>query len=151
MAKTRRLPELPSRPSLWTPRHEDIAQVRDVEAHENNGETAIAAVEVGGVYQSLDGGASWTERSGAVHRDVHEAHAVDSEEYLAATGFGVFRTTDGGQSWDRPDETVDREYAKALEHGGRIYTSATDGPHRPGERTHRGRFYWNQSVGPNSK
>lgn len=61
-----------------------------------------AAVEVGGVIRSDDGGDTWRIFTNGVHEDVHwvEVHPHDPESLLAATGGGLYRTRDGGQTWD---------------------------------------------------
>jgi photosystem II stability/assembly factor-like uncharacterized protein len=94
--------DLPSRDDWQLPRHEDLAQVRDVHALEE--ERLVAGVEVGGVHVSDDGGRSWVERRDGMDDDVHELHVVDSETWIAACGFGAFRTDDAGESWTRLDE-----------------------------------------------
>lgn len=121
--------DLPSRPEWRTPRHDDIAQVRDVKTPAAAPEHVVTAVEVGGVHVSTDGGTTWEERRGAVHDDVHELHVVDERTFLAATGFGLYRTTDAGHNWIRLDEGVEQEYVRAvIEHEGVIYASAAHGP-----------------------
>ncbi|QLH81160.1 WD40 repeat domain-containing protein [Halosimplex pelagicum] len=106
--------ELPSREEWRLPRHDDLAQVRDVHHDPADPDRLVAGVEVGGVHVSDDGGETWVERRGAdsegVDDDIHELHVVGPGEYVAATGFGLFRTTDAGESWTRLDEGVDQRY-----------------------------------------
>ena len=73
-----------------------------------------AAVEVGGVLRSDDGGNSWRLVEGSdgipdlnrdlgsnVHPDVHSlsVHRSSPELVTAATGGGLYRSTDGGRTW----------------------------------------------------
>jgi hypothetical protein len=105
--------QLPSRPQWRLPRHENLAQVRDVHidpAGPHGPDRVVAAVEVGGVHVSEDGGETWTERRSGVDDDVHELHVVASGVYVAATGDGLYRTTTAGQSWERLDEAVPQRY-----------------------------------------
>lgn len=114
--------DLPSRDEWRLPRHEDLAQVRDVHVPPGSPDRVLAGVEVGGVHVSEDGGETWVERRGAVHDDVHELHVIGPDEYVAATGFGLFRTTDAGRSWTRLDRGVDQRYFRSVcEVGDAIY------------------------------
>lgn len=65
------------------------------------GQRIWAAVEVGGVIRSDDGGDTWRIFTNGVHEDVHwvEVHPHDPEVLFAATGGGLYRTHDGGQTW----------------------------------------------------
>jgi hypothetical protein len=105
--------DLPSRSEWQLPRHDDLAQVRDLYAPVDEPGRVVAGVEVGGVHLSDDGGETWTERREGVDDDVHEFHVVDGEEYLAATGFGLFHTTDAGRSWSRLDDEHDQRYFRS--------------------------------------
>ncbi len=66
------------------------------------GQRIWAAVEVGGVIRSDDGGDTWRIFTHGVHEDVHwvEVHPHDPETLFAATGGGLYRTRDGGQTWE---------------------------------------------------
>jgi photosystem II stability/assembly factor-like uncharacterized protein len=74
---------------------------------------AYAAVEVGGVLVSNDGGESWQMADGSpgnprdssspnVHPDVHsiEVHPSSSDLVYAPTGGGFYRSFDGGSNWE---------------------------------------------------
>jgi hypothetical protein len=106
--------ELPSRDEWRLPRHENLAQVRDVHVLPGSPERMVAGVEVGGVHVSTDGGATWTERNEGVHNDIHELHVVGPGELVAATGFGLFHTADTGRSWTRLDRGFDQRYFRAV-------------------------------------
>ncbi|MFC4358159.1 hypothetical protein ACFO0N_09380 [Halobium salinum] len=106
--------ELPSRDEWQLPRHDDLAQVRDLHADPETSDRVVAGVEVGGVHVSDDGGETWTERRDGVDDDVHELHVTGAGEYVAATGFGLFRTSDAGRNWTRLDEDVPQRYFRAV-------------------------------------
>jgi hypothetical protein len=106
--------DLPSREEWRLPRHEDLAQVRDVHVHPDTPDRVTAGVEVGGVHVSEDRGETWTERRDGTHDDVHELAVLGPEEFVAATGYGLFRTTDTGQSWTRLDEGYDQRYFRSV-------------------------------------
>jgi hypothetical protein len=80
------------------------------------GERVYAAVEVGGLLRSDEGGRRWRlaggsdgvptfgePASGAIHPDVHSVHVHPSsaDHVLAATAGGLYVSTDGGDRWER--------------------------------------------------
>ncbi|WP_246989228.1 WD40/YVTN/BNR-like repeat-containing protein [Halorientalis marina] len=105
--------DLPSRDEWRLPRHENLAQVRDVHVTSTAPDRVYVGVEVGGVHHSPDGGDTWTERRNGVHDDIHELRVIGSDELVAATGFGLFHSADAGQSWTRLDEGYDQRYFRA--------------------------------------
>lgn len=105
---------LPSREEWRLPRHEDLAQVRDLHVHPDAPDRVIAGVEVGGVHVSEDRGETWTERRGDAHDDVHELAVLGADEYVVATGYGLFHSDDAGRSWTRLDEGYDQRYFRSL-------------------------------------
>ncbi len=114
---------LPSRDDWRLPRHEDLAQVRDVHVDaDSDGSRLVAGVEVGGVHVSEDGGATWVERRDGVDDDVHELHVAGPGEYVAATGSGLYRSTDAGRSWTRLDGDIEQRYFRSVHtHDGTVY------------------------------
>ncbi|WP_435175181.1 WD40/YVTN/BNR-like repeat-containing protein [Halorussus sp. AFM4] len=110
----RGIQELPSRDEWRLPRHENLAQVRDVHVHPASPGRVVVGVEVGGVHVSDDEGETWTERRDGVDDDVHELRLVGPDEFVAATGFGLFRTADAGRSWTRLDEGYDQRYFRSV-------------------------------------
>ncbi len=78
-----------------------------------HGARGYAAVEVGGVLCSDDGGRAWRLAGGSsgdpdalvagfVHPDVHSilVHPSSPDLVVAATGGGLYRSIDGGETWD---------------------------------------------------
>ena len=77
----------------------------------DGGEDAVwAAIEVGGLAESRNGGESWriSDKVGqwdfpanGIHPDVHsiDIHPAQPDTIMAATGGGVYRSTDRGGSW----------------------------------------------------
>ena len=117
--------DLPSRDEWRLPRHENLAQVRDVTADPAGEDRIVAGVEVGGVHLSEDDGDTWAERADGVHDDVHELCVVGPDSYVAATGFGLYRTHDAGHSWTRLDGDVPQRYFRsAFALDGTVYAGA---------------------------
>ena len=88
-----------------------------------NGQRGYAAVEVGGVLISDDGGESWQMAPGSqfpnsfpprgsIHPDVHslESHPSSPDLVYAPTGGGFYRSWDGAVSW----ELRYRSYCRAV-------------------------------------
>ena len=126
-----------------------------------------AAVEVGGVLISDDGGQKWhlaegsdgkpdlNRESGAmIHPDVHSisVHPSSSDLVTAATGGGLYRSTDGGRNW----KCIYRCYIRAAwvdpQDARHIVAGPADGVSRNGriEETNDGGQSWQPaSVGIN--
>lgn len=104
--------DLPSRSEWRLPRHDDLAQVKDV--HVLGANQVVAGVEVGGVHRSNNGGETWEQRQDGVDDDIHELHPVSATEWLAATGHGLYHTTDAGETWLRLDDDVDQRYFRSV-------------------------------------
>ncbi|WP_439025574.1 WD40/YVTN/BNR-like repeat-containing protein [Haloarchaeobius sp. DT45] len=128
---------LPSR-DRWRDRAPgDDAAVRSMAVHSGAPDRLAVGVEPGGVFVSVDGGATWNERTAGIHDDVHHLLALEVDEYLAATGNGLYRTRDAGRSWLRQD-TDFRDFwfnyfRESVAHDGTLYASANGwGPSAPG-------------------
>jgi photosystem II stability/assembly factor-like uncharacterized protein len=95
----------------WLPYSPEAGCVRGFAFH---GERAYAAVEVGGLLRSDDGGEQWrladgsdgrprfgVPQSGFIHPDVHSVatHPSSADLLYAPTGGGFYRSEDGGQTW----------------------------------------------------
>jgi photosystem II stability/assembly factor-like uncharacterized protein len=100
----------------YLPYAPDAGCVRGFAVHgsEAFGARAFAAVEVGGVLYTADGGDTWQLVEGSdgnpdmyrpygtlVHPDVHSitVHPTDPDLITAATGGGLYRSIDGGAAW----------------------------------------------------
>ena len=96
----------------WLPYSPEAGCVRGFAFH---GKCAYAAVEVGGLLRSDDGGASWSLAEGSngrsqftrptagnLHADVHSVavHPSSADLVFAPTGGGFYVSQDGGASWD---------------------------------------------------
>jgi photosystem II stability/assembly factor-like uncharacterized protein len=101
--------ELRERHGWYLPYSPGAGCVRGFAFH---GRRVYAAVEVGGLLRSEDGGQTWRlvegssgdPRSvpmGAIHPDVHSVavHPSSPDLVLAPTGGGFYRSADGGRSW----------------------------------------------------
>lgn len=103
--------ELRDQFAWWLPYSPEAGCVRGFAFH---GQRGYAAVEVGGVLRSDDGGATWRLAGGSdgrpvfeepaggrVHADVHSVgvHASSPDRVYAATAGGFFQSVDGGDSW----------------------------------------------------
>lgn len=95
----------------WLPYSPEAGCVRGFAFH---GQHAFAAVEVGGLLTSDDGGSSWQLAEGSngrpqfgrpgdglIHPDVHSiaVHPSSHQLLYAPTGGGLYRSTDGGRTW----------------------------------------------------
>jgi photosystem II stability/assembly factor-like uncharacterized protein len=102
----------------WLPYSPEAGCVRGFAFHAHdarvNAARAYAAVEVGGVLRSDDGGQRWAPVAGSggnprdlrppaplVHPDVHSisVHPSSADRVTAPTGGGLYRSEDGGKTW----------------------------------------------------
>lgn len=105
--------ELRDRFGWWLPYSPEAGCVRGLAFH---GQRGYAAVEVGGLLRSDDGGLTWALVSGSdgqprfqkpsegeIHADVHsvEVHPTSPDLVMAATNAGLYRSNDGGNHWDQ--------------------------------------------------
>ncbi len=89
----------------------------------------------GGVYRSIDGGATWEELQGGLPRGVTRALVIDPSSpgtlYAGKTGGpGVFKSTDGGDCWSAVNLGLAQTTVTALaidpEHPATLYAGTRD-------------------------
>lgn len=68
-------------------------------------------IEVGGVYRSRDGGATWEPLNEGLYEDVHTVVGTRRALY-AATGAGFYRRADG--RWEKAGRGLDRPYVMPI-------------------------------------
>jgi len=79
--------------------------------------TVYAGLDVGGVFQSLDGAASWTALVAGLTDRAVRALVVDPQHHAtlyAGTASGVFRSDDGAGSWTRLSAGLSTRDVQAL-------------------------------------
>lgn len=76
----------------------------------------IVGVELGGVFRSDDGGASWSRHRRRADRDCHDMcfHARDGDWIYEAGGGGPAVSSDGGRTWRRPTSGLAGSYSMAV-------------------------------------
>lgn len=103
----------PSRPGNWFGGGRDQAGVCSIVVDPRDSQHLHVGVSVGGVYESTDGGQSWTGRNQGLRADYlpdpfsefgHDPHCIvaspSSPDVLWQQNHcGVFRSGDGGESW----------------------------------------------------
>lgn len=111
-----------------------IAHVKDLTVDPRSDSSIFAAVEVGGVLRSDDGGATWAELLDGIDTDAHFL-AIDPHvegRIFCATGKSVYISTDRGDHWTAISEPLSRYYTSLLvvhpSIKDRVYVAATDGP-----------------------
>jgi photosystem II stability/assembly factor-like uncharacterized protein len=142
--------ELPSKSKWESPENPRRARIRNIETVPNKKDRLVAAVEVGGIHRSDDGGESWTDlRDNIGIDDVHHVLPLTSDCWLAATGYfdlelehvgiktglghatgwgGLYRTVDAGETWKRLDVGNDYSYIRrSFTHDGTVFFSGAIG------------------------
>jgi photosystem II stability/assembly factor-like uncharacterized protein len=129
-----------------------------------HGQRLYAAVEVGGVLRSDDGGATWRLADGSdgspdlegppepyVYPDIHSLHVHPSSPDLviAPTGGGLYRSTDGGATWELLYDCYVRAGWIDPADPRHLLLSPADGVERDGriEETHDGGATWTLASG----
>jgi photosystem II stability/assembly factor-like uncharacterized protein len=124
-----------------------------------NGPRAYAAVEVGGVLRSDDGGEHWRLAEGStgnpdldgppapfIYPDVHSlaAHSTSPDLIFAPTGGGFYRTADGGATWLLLYDCYARAVWVDPEQAAHLILGPADGVESNGriEETHDGGRTW---------
>ncbi len=89
----------------WTRVGPDTGNVRALAAAPSSPATVYAGASVGGIFRSLDGGATWSLASGGLKlQDTIRSLAVDirrPDTVWAGTFQGIYRSLNGGASWIR--------------------------------------------------
>ncbi len=129
-----------------------------------HGKRAYAAVEVGGVLRSEDGGETWRLADGSngkpamadppapfIHSDLHSIiiHPSSPDLVLAPTGNGFYRSLDGGKTWVRLYLCYCRAAWSDPADPQHILLGPADGVDRNGriEETHDGGRTWQPASG----
>lgn len=126
----------PAAGETWRGLGPEGGQVRDLAIRPGASGTIYAACQMGGVYRSTDGGASWlAANAGTTLVSEVECLALDPQDnavlYSGTLGSGVRKSTDGGATWNSTGSgLVDKSiYALAVDpHDSRIlYTGCWGG------------------------
>ena len=87
--------------SEWTfPAPPHTAHVKFIAVDPQSPKTVYAAIEVGGLLKSVDGGETWEELHG-FYEDVHRVliRPSDPRKVYITTGAGIYHSQDGGKNW----------------------------------------------------
>jgi photosystem II stability/assembly factor-like uncharacterized protein len=96
--------------SKWTfpaPPHD--AHVKNVAIDPKDPQIIYVCVEQGGLFKSIDGGATWEELQG-FNDDCHRLLIMPSntQKLFLTTGYGFYRSADGGKRWEELTERISR-------------------------------------------
>jgi len=97
------------------------ARTRFLAADDQTPRRLYAAIEVGGMLVSDDGGANWTPINGGLDDpDVHQIlpSAGTRGLVVAACGEGAYRSTDRGEHWEKVTPPGDRTFGSAVAEDG---------------------------------
>lgn len=94
------LAEAPGKGNWTFPAPPFVAHVKFIAIDPSNSDIIYAAVEVGGLLKSRDGGKTWVAQHG-FYEDVHRivVRKSDPNKVYISTGAGVYHSTDGGDNW----------------------------------------------------
>jgi photosystem II stability/assembly factor-like uncharacterized protein len=106
LSSLRSVPSLPK----WTfpaPPHD--AHVKNIAIDPKNPKVIYVCVEQGGLFKSVDEGATWEELYG-FNDDCHRLLIMpsDTQKLFLTTGYGFYRSTDGGKTWEGLTERISR-------------------------------------------
>jgi len=106
------LADLPSAGTWAFPPRPDTHHVRRIAVDPADPDRLYVAVEAGALVRSVDGGATWRDRTPDGPRDTHDAatHPDRPGTLWAAAGDGFAVTRDGGDSWTHAERGLDRTY-----------------------------------------
>ncbi len=93
--------QVPSASNWSFPYPPYLPQVRSLLFHPQRDDIIFAAVRVGGVIASLDGGESWSQRDQGIAKDINclANHPALPNRLYAATSSGFYRSEDLGGRW----------------------------------------------------
>ena len=97
--------DAPGLPNWTFPAPPHVAHVKFIAVSPHDPKVIFAAVEVGGLLKSQDGGRNWEELHG-FYEDVHRIMICGNvpDSVYITTGNGLFYTGDGGRTWKRMTE-----------------------------------------------
>jgi hypothetical protein len=107
------LTELPSARTWSFPPRPATHHVRWIAPDPHHQGRLFVAIEAGALVQSLDGGATWRDRTPDGPRDTHQLtfHESSSGRLYAAAGDGYFESRDGAETWQRVEDGLRHAYA----------------------------------------
>ena len=110
------LRNLPSAPTWSFPPRPSTSHVRWIGLSWSDPDLVFAAVELGGVMRSVDGGITWEDRKPGSYHDAHTVlvHPRDPAYIYEAAGGGAAVSRDGGATWSPVDDGLDRRYVWAV-------------------------------------
>lgn len=96
----------------WRDYGKRSAHVETIACDPNDPRRLYAGVEIGGVYRTDDGGASWVPINEGIFDDIHELQVDpwDSSRVFAATGGGLHISRDRGLHWRRHESELGELY-----------------------------------------
>ncbi len=105
------LRDVPSVPKWLFPVPPKVAHVKDVAIDPRDPKILYVCVEKGGLFKSVDGGATWKELHGTLRNDdCHRLVIMPSNpnKMFLPTGFGFYGSLDGGATWENIGSRVRR-------------------------------------------
>jgi hypothetical protein len=109
--------------AVWTPREPDAAapnQPWSGTASSASGNRIVAIANPGGVYLSVDGGATWSRTTLPSTSWTQVQMSTDGTRVTAVGDGGLHVSADGGQTWTRRAETTYWQSVHASDNGQRI-------------------------------